>query len=134
MLEQFHSYCCRDKKTLTFKELQNFLRTAQGDPLADESAHVLDTFKDYALEVSGRQSKKPTLTLTMQEVRSSSFLRLYNVYFRSVVLSVTHTVTKGELEISILGWVGVGVVGGGFVVAPWISVLLYDVLAPIVCQ
>ena len=71
LLEKFHSYCCRDKKTLTFKEVQNFLRTAQDDPLADDSAHVHNVFKDYAQEAaSGKQSKKPSLNLTIQEVKN----------------------------------------------------------------
>ena len=69
-MEQFHSFCCRDKKTLTLKELQNFLRTAQDDSQTDDPAHVIEVFKDYAQEIgSGKLSKKPTITLTIQEVR-----------------------------------------------------------------
>ena len=70
VLEKFHSFCCRDKKTLGFKELQNFLKTAQEDVRAEDPSYVLDVFSGYAQvnETSGKHSKKPSVSITLHDV------------------------------------------------------------------
>lgn len=87
VLEKFHTHCCKDKKTLGFKELQTFLQTAQRDPGAEDPAYVLEVFKDYAQESSIKHSKKPSITVSLPEVRWSVRLKLLTSHFL-----VNHTI------------------------------------------
>ena len=74
LLEHFHSHC-KDKKTLSLKELQTFLKTAQRDPQADDQVHVLEVFKDYTHESTSKLalSKKPTVSMSLPDVSACHF-------------------------------------------------------------